>query len=665
MKRPIFPVVALAAATILVWTACDAISDPHIAERDLRVLGLDAFPERIGATKSHDASAYPIALDAAASSAAFITMEDLTADDLANALVGEGVTVSNAVYTGAALSAGAFTFTGVHDDIGISSGIILSSGRIADVEGPNTSPSITGVMDTPGDADLTALSGFQTFDAAVLEFDFEVEADAERVFFEYLFGSEEYNEYVGSPFNDVFAFFVNGVNCAVIGDDPITINTVNHGNQGVVGPSNPEYYVNNDPFDPDHTGQTVPVEELRHTEMDGFTVVLVCEAAVVPGQTNTMKLAIADASDPVLDSWVFIKAGSLSTTPPDDDPPAHDPPVAVPGGPYDGFEGSAVSFDGSGSLDPAGGGLTYAWDFGDGSSGTGVSPSHTYADNGVYTVQLTVTAADDQTHSATTTATIENVAPSVQAGGDRTITEGNSFQLSATFSDPGVLDAPWGYHIDWGDGTSSSGDTSDQAAAIVATSPVYGTPGTYTVVVSVTDKDGGTGSDQFTLTVEAGTAPPPPPPPPGDDQLACTPGFWSNKGLSSGLWPDGYQPTDPVRGLFAAAEGHVGDETLLAALEGYRTFRTRRNTVQGAAEILARAAVAAVLNEASFGDAYPATDVAGLQADVDAALASGSRDVMLSLAELLDWWNNSYQVEDGSLVTDEDGNPVLVGTCPL
>ncbi len=86
----------------------------------------------------------------------------------------------------------------------------------------------------------------------------------------------------------------------------------------------------------------------------------------------------------------------------------NDPPVADPNGPYSGVVGSPVTFDGSGSFDVDGTVQSYAWDFGDGNTGTGVAPTHTYADPGTFTVTLTVTDDDgDPSGAATTTAEIE------------------------------------------------------------------------------------------------------------------------------------------------------------------------------------------------------------------------------------------------------------------
>jgi hypothetical protein len=225
----------------------------------------------------------------------------LTASDLANLLVGSGVTVTNVVYTGSFEAAG--TFSGGSGIIGFEEGVILSSGVISNVVGPNVEDDITAINFTPGDPDLTALSGFPTNDAAVLEFD--VIPDEAGLFFNFVFASDEYNEYVYTTFNDVFAFYVNGVNCAVIGGDPVSINTINNGNPyGSLPNSNPQLYLNNDLDDGGG---------LLDTEMDGLTKVLTCNSLVNPGVPNHVKLAIADASDFAYDSNVFLKTGSFTS----------------------------------------------------------------------------------------------------------------------------------------------------------------------------------------------------------------------------------------------------------------------------------------------------------------------------------------------------------------
>lgn len=216
----------------------------------------------------------------------------VTLDDLANMIVGSGVMVSNITYTGSYTAAG--TFNGTPGIAGFDEGIILSSGDMNDVVGPNQSNSTTTEQLTPGDADLSLLSGFPTFDAAILEFDF-VPNDS-QVFFQFTFASEEYNEFVDFDYNDVFAFFINGQNCAEVRGDPVTINTISLS-------SNTELFRNNDLV----SGSNID------TEADGLTLVLTCNASVTANATNHMKLAIADASDRLYDSWVFIKKGSLTT----------------------------------------------------------------------------------------------------------------------------------------------------------------------------------------------------------------------------------------------------------------------------------------------------------------------------------------------------------------
>jgi chitinase len=82
-------------------------------------------------------------------------------------------------------------------------------------------------------------------------------------------------------------------------------------------------------------------------------------------------------------------------------------PTADAGGPYSGTEGVAVSFDGSGSSDPEGTDLTYNWDFGDGSTGSGVSVLHNYNEAGSYIVTLTVIDEGGASDSETTSASIQ------------------------------------------------------------------------------------------------------------------------------------------------------------------------------------------------------------------------------------------------------------------
>jgi hypothetical protein len=237
----------------------------------------------------------PKTLPEAVAAPAGILTEDLsgplTPEDLVYTLACGGLNVSNVKYTGVDVAAG--VFQGGAGIIGFDNGIILSTGNIVDVVGPNTQDDIGVDNGAAGDTQLDALAGYPTHDAAVLEFDFL--ANANKVQFRYVFASDEYNEFVGSEYNDVFAFYVNGVNCATIGSDAVSVNTVN-------GTKNSGSYINND----------IASGAALNTEMDGLTTVLICNAAVNPTAPNHVKLAIADASDFIYDSNVFIEACSLT-----------------------------------------------------------------------------------------------------------------------------------------------------------------------------------------------------------------------------------------------------------------------------------------------------------------------------------------------------------------
>ncbi len=230
--------------------------------------------------------------------ALIITEADAVA--LANALLGSGMIMTNVNYTGANLASGLFT-GGTAAGIGIESGIVLTTGVAANLNGTsNTGENISFNNELPGDLILDALiPGYATYDATILEFDFTaVSGGSYDVYFQYVFGSDEYNEYVAQQYNDVFGFFLDGTNIALVPGttNPVSINNVNNS-------SYPAYYHDNS------SGSSA-------FEYDGFTAVLSASFLNLEG-THHMKLAIADAGDFFWDSGVFLKAESFSVNPPD------------------------------------------------------------------------------------------------------------------------------------------------------------------------------------------------------------------------------------------------------------------------------------------------------------------------------------------------------------
>src|SRR4029077_4994120 len=129
------------------------------------------------------------------------------------------------------------------------------------------------------------------------------------------------------------------------------------------------------------------------------------------------------------------------------------------------------------------------------------TPSHVYADNGTYTVSLTVTDSKGAASTpATATATVANVAPTVSGPASLAANVGSPVTLSSTFRDPGTKDAPWSYTINWGDGTATTtGSVTTQTG--ISAAHTYVAAGTNAAVVTVTDKDGGAGSGQTLITV--------------------------------------------------------------------------------------------------------------------------------------------------------------------
>jgi len=214
----------------------------------------------------------------------------ITPQDLVNSILGGGIQASNIVYTGSPMAGGIFS-GGIQSGLGIEQGIILSTGSALLATGPNSLDNAGWSHGLPGDADLTALVGGATNDACILEFDFIPQTANFQLNF--VLGSEEYEEYV--EYADVFAFYVNGQNIALIPGTatPITIGTVN---QNV----NSAYYVSN-----------YPAPGIHDIECDGFTIPITLNATVIPNAVNHIKLAVADFSDTVYDTWIFVNGESI------------------------------------------------------------------------------------------------------------------------------------------------------------------------------------------------------------------------------------------------------------------------------------------------------------------------------------------------------------------
>lgn len=238
---------------------------------------------------------------------------------LIQSLMGDGVIVTN-ISTNQSDSTRAL---GIFEDpgktFGMDKGIIATTGSITRVAQENTYGGMSAyegsdiIEDGWHNHSLTGsripeleelLGGTRTNDGIIIEMD--VIPMADTLAFSYVFGSEEYDEYVCSEFNDIFAFFISGEgidgvkNMAVLPgtETAVSINNVNNGNP-------------NDPYCKSSNSTYYKKNEGALIEYDGFTRLLEIKQKVIPGKTYHLKLCIADASDNALDSGILIEHTSV------------------------------------------------------------------------------------------------------------------------------------------------------------------------------------------------------------------------------------------------------------------------------------------------------------------------------------------------------------------
>ena len=235
-------------------------------------------------------------------------------------MAGSGITVvpNSAAFSGIDPKMRGIFGKGGNANLEIEHGVILCTGDIGLAHGPNENTGGPAVPPSPGslngsdngdsvgDSNLNSLvSGLETRDAAVLTFDVSAPENNTPIEFKYIFASEEYHYYIG-PFNDIMAIWVDGDNIAVVPGSsppvPIAVNNIHNGfAPHSIAAKNPTLFVDNE------TSLPGPF----NIQYNGYTHLLTTIGKTLSNVgTHHIKIAIADATDQVLDSAVFIKAST-------------------------------------------------------------------------------------------------------------------------------------------------------------------------------------------------------------------------------------------------------------------------------------------------------------------------------------------------------------------
>jgi len=255
-----------------------------------------------------------------------------------NVLAGGEVQISNITISGDSAQIGEF---GLGDSVGLSinRGIVMTTGNIPaqlvdnGFTGSINSPAAQGTLSTSfsnavdggDDIDLNTIIGSfgveppETFNKAVIEFDFIPNGNSLK--FNYVFGSEEYENFVCSEYFDCFGFFISGPgingpytdnaqNIAIVPGTnlPVSMNTINNGF------SSDPFFTSCPPGGLDNQAFFVDSSGSQNFGVYSFTTILTAEASVTCGETYHIKLVIANGSDTSLDSWVWLEAESFNSS---------------------------------------------------------------------------------------------------------------------------------------------------------------------------------------------------------------------------------------------------------------------------------------------------------------------------------------------------------------
>lgn len=194
-----------------------------------------------------------------------------------------------------------------NDPFGITSGIVLSTGNAKDLLGQNVEDGGFDALLPEAPNDLTTDLGDpdESGDSTSLEILFDSDGSKDTFYFQYVFGSEEFVEFGGSEFNDRFSLKLNGKNLAYLSDGRTEVTINNLVPNPYIAP-HPDFVYN--------SVESGPAKD--QTKLDGYTVPLLFSGPIIPNVQNQLLINVRDQSDGLLDSAVFLKAGTFGTVKP-------------------------------------------------------------------------------------------------------------------------------------------------------------------------------------------------------------------------------------------------------------------------------------------------------------------------------------------------------------